>query len=146
VSRPLGINVGALVGPLLPGRAVLSTTLAPRAFRTRMVTLWFLSTAIGTALSGVLVGYDDPSSQTPYSGILGRVALGPGLLLAAVAPALRRLMAGADRRRPAGVPGVPGHGAVRGRRTRPAPVAGSGPCPPPPPRAGTREWPRWPGC
>jgi POT family proton-dependent oligopeptide transporter len=61
-----------------------------------MVTLWFLSTAIGTALSGVLAGSYRPDDQTAYFGICGAVAVGLGLVLAVAAPAVRRLMSGAD--------------------------------------------------
>ena len=53
---------------LSPVGLSLSTKLAPRAFRTQMVALWFLSTAIGTPLAGVLAGHWSEDSQATYFG------------------------------------------------------------------------------
>jgi POT family proton-dependent oligopeptide transporter len=99
-SAPLLGLVGVLlvftVAELLlsPVGLSLSTKLAPRAFRTQMVALWFLSTAIGTALAGQLAGFYDVDDQGAYFGLLGAIAVVLGGLLAAVAPAIRRLMSG----------------------------------------------------
>jgi POT family proton-dependent oligopeptide transporter len=81
---------------LSPVGLALSTTIAPRAFRTQMVALFFLSIALGTALSGVLAGYFDPSDEGPYFGVLGTVAVVLGILLGAAGPYLRRMTAGVD--------------------------------------------------
>ena len=59
----------------------LSTKLAPEAFHTQMVALFFLSIALRTAMSGVLAGYYNPDSETAYFGILGAVAIGIGVVL-----------------------------------------------------------------
>jgi POT family proton-dependent oligopeptide transporter len=99
-SAPLLGLVGVLlvftVAELLlsPVGLSLSTKLAPRAFRTQMVALWFLSTAIGTALAGQLAGSYDAAHQVAYFGVLGSVAVALGGLLAVAAPAIRRLMSG----------------------------------------------------
>jgi POT family proton-dependent oligopeptide transporter len=79
---------------LSPVGLSLSTKLAPRAFRTQMVSLWFLSTAIGTALAGQLAGSYSEDSQATYFGVLGSIAVVLGLVLALVTPAIRRLMSG----------------------------------------------------
>jgi POT family proton-dependent oligopeptide transporter len=79
---------------LSPVGLSVSTKLAPYAFRTQMVALWFLSTAIGTALSGILAGYSTPDTQRTYFAVLGSVAVVLGLLLAVAGPAIRRLMSG----------------------------------------------------
>jgi POT family proton-dependent oligopeptide transporter len=79
---------------LSPVGLSLSTKLAPRAFRTQMVSLWFLSTAIGTALAGQLAGSYSEDSQATYFGVLGSVAVVLGLVLALATPAIRRLMSG----------------------------------------------------
>ena len=79
---------------LSPVGLSLSTKLAPRAFRTQMVSLWFLSTAIGTALAGELAGSCSADSQGTCVGVLGAVAVGLGVVLALATPAIRRLMSG----------------------------------------------------
>jgi POT family proton-dependent oligopeptide transporter len=99
-SAPLLGLVGVLLvftlAELLPSPVglSLSTKLAPRAFRTQMVSLWFLSTAIGTALAGELAGSYPEDSQSTYSGVLGAVAVGLGVVLALATPAIRRSMSG----------------------------------------------------
>ncbi|MEU4692338.1 peptide MFS transporter [Actinoplanes sp. NPDC023714] len=79
---------------LSPVGLSLSTKLAPHAFHTQMVALFYLSVALGTAMSGTLAGYYDPSSETAYFGILGAVAIVLGLALAALARPISRLMSG----------------------------------------------------
>jgi POT family proton-dependent oligopeptide transporter len=79
---------------LSPVGLSLSTKLAPRAFRTQMVSLWFLSSAIGTALAGQLAGSYSENSQAAYFGVLGSIAVVLGLALALATPAIRRLMSG----------------------------------------------------
>ena len=79
---------------LSPVGLSLSTKLAPDAFRTQMVALFFLSVALGTALSGTLAGYYSEDNEVPYFGILGATAIVLGAALLALAPMLRRLMGG----------------------------------------------------
>ncbi|HWG98273.1 MAG TPA: oligopeptide:H+ symporter [Pilimelia sp.] len=99
-SAPLLALVGILlvftVAELLlsPVGLSLSTKLAPTAYRTQMVALFFLSVALGTAMSGTLARYYREEHEAAYFGALGAAAIGFGLLLAAVAPLLRRLMGG----------------------------------------------------
>ena len=99
-SAPLLGLVGILlvftVAELLlsPVGLSLSTKLAPAAYRTQMVALWFLSTAIGTSLAGVLAGNYTVSGQSTYFGVLGGVAIALGVVLAAATPVIRRLMSG----------------------------------------------------
>ncbi|WP_103381502.1 peptide MFS transporter [Pseudonocardia dioxanivorans] len=79
---------------LSPVGLSVSTKLAPPAYRTQMVALFFLSVALGTALSGALADYYNADDEVAYFGILGAVAIGIGLLLLAVTPLVRRLMEG----------------------------------------------------
>jgi len=79
---------------LSPVGLSLSTKLAPRAFRTQMVALFFLSVALGTAMSGTLAGYYSEEHEVAYFGILGAIAIGLGLLLWLISRPLRRLMGG----------------------------------------------------
>jgi len=72
----------------------LSTKLAPEAFHTQMVALYFLSVAFGSAMAGKLAGYYDWQDENPYFLILGLTAVAVGLVLLALTQPIRRLMAG----------------------------------------------------
>ncbi|WP_431805813.1 peptide MFS transporter [Microbacterium paraoxydans] len=95
-STPLPAIVGILfvftVAELLLSPVGLSATtkLAPAVFQTQMVALFFLSIALGTAISGELVRFYDPENEVPFFSILGGIAIlvGIGLLLS-VKPVLR---------------------------------------------------------
>ncbi|KAA0962317.1 MFS transporter [Microbacterium sp. ANT_H45B] len=95
-STPLLAIVGILlvftIAELLISPVGLSVTtkLAPKAFHTQMVALFFLSIALGTAISGWLVQFYDPKNEVPYFSILGGIAIVVGLgLLLSVKPVLR---------------------------------------------------------
>ncbi|QYN23629.1 peptide MFS transporter [Amycolatopsis sp. DSM 110486] len=79
---------------LSPVGLSLSTKLAPKAFRTQMVALNFLSVSLGTAMSGKLAESYDVHDETPYFSIIGVVAIVIGLVLLALIPFIRRLMKG----------------------------------------------------
>ncbi|MET0977091.1 MAG: peptide MFS transporter [Leifsonia sp.] len=72
----------------------VTTKLAPRAFHTQMVALFFLSVALGTSISGWLAGFYDADSEIAYFGILGAIAIALGALLALFAKPVLKLMAG----------------------------------------------------
>lgn len=99
-SAPLLGLVGVLlfftISELLlsPVGLSLSTKLAPAKFRTQMVALFFLSIALGTAMSGLLSGYYDPKDEVPYFAVLGGAAILVGLVLAALTKPLQKLMSG----------------------------------------------------
>ena len=67
---------------------------APAVFRTQMVALFFLSVALGSAMSGFLVGFYSAENEVAYFGVLGGVAIALGVLLAAFSRPIRKLMAG----------------------------------------------------
>ncbi|WP_409462152.1 peptide MFS transporter [Amycolatopsis sp. GA6-003] len=79
---------------LSPVGLSLSTKLAPEAYPAQMVALFFLSVALGSALSGALAGYYSLDNETPYFGILGGIAVLVGLVIAATSPMIRKLMSG----------------------------------------------------
>jgi POT family proton-dependent oligopeptide transporter len=72
----------------------LSTKLAPAAFHTQMVALFFLSVALGTAASGTLATYYDENHETASFGILGLIAIVIGAALALAAHPISRLTSG----------------------------------------------------
>ncbi|GAA0566203.1 peptide MFS transporter [Paractinoplanes ferrugineus] len=79
---------------LSPVGLALSTKLAPEAFRTQMVALFFLSVALGTAMSGTLAGYYSQQNEVPYFGILGATAIILGIALWLARTPIQRLMSG----------------------------------------------------
>jgi POT family proton-dependent oligopeptide transporter len=95
-STPLLAIVGILfvftVAELLlsPIGLSVSTKLAPERFHTQMVALFFLSVALGTAISGWLAQFFDVNDEVPYFSILGAIAIAVGLgMVLAVRPVLR---------------------------------------------------------
>jgi POT family proton-dependent oligopeptide transporter len=79
---------------LSPVGLSLSTKLAPEAFRTQMVAVFFLSISLGSALSGSLAQYYSAEHELSYFGVLGAVAIVIGLLMALASPFVRKLMVG----------------------------------------------------
>nr|WP_296064431.1 peptide MFS transporter [uncultured Actinoplanes sp.] len=79
---------------LSPVGLSVSTKLAPDVFRTQMVALFFLSVALGTALSGTLATYYSEDHEVPYFGLLGLIAIVLGAVVVAISAPLRRLMGG----------------------------------------------------
>ncbi|MFJ4209466.1 peptide MFS transporter [Paenarthrobacter sp. NPDC089675] len=72
----------------------VSTKLAPKAFHTQMVALFFLSVSLGTTLAGILAGLYNPDNELPYFLGIGGVAVVLAVALAAATPAIKKLMAG----------------------------------------------------
>jgi len=72
----------------------VATKLAPKAFRTQMVALFFLSISVGTTLAGILAGYYNRDNEVPYFSVIGGTAIVLGLLLGALVPVLKKTMRG----------------------------------------------------
>jgi len=79
---------------LSPVGQSLSTKLAPEAFHTQMIALFFLSIAVGSAGAGSLAGFYDPANERPYFLILGGVSIAVGIVLLLTKKQISRLMAG----------------------------------------------------
>jgi POT family proton-dependent oligopeptide transporter len=72
----------------------VTTQLAPNAFRSQMMALYFFSVGLGTAMSGVLAKYYDANHEATYFGVIGAVAVLVGLVVWVLAPRISRLMEG----------------------------------------------------
>jgi POT family proton-dependent oligopeptide transporter len=79
---------------LSPVGQSLSTKLAPEAFHTQMIALFFLSVALGSAGAGSLARFYDPAHEKPYFLILGAVSILVGVALLVLKKWISRLMAG----------------------------------------------------
>ncbi len=66
---------------LSPVGQSLSTKLAPKAFTTQMIALYFLSIALGSAMAGTLSGRYNPDNETPYFLIIGGASITVALLM-----------------------------------------------------------------
>lgn len=99
-STPLVAMVGILfvftLAELLlsPVGLSVSTKLAPEAFHTQMVALFFLSVSLGSALSGWLAQFYDPDDDAGYFTLLGIIAIAIGVALAIGARPVLALMRG----------------------------------------------------
>jgi proton-dependent oligopeptide transporter, POT family len=84
------------IGELLisPIGLSLATKISPKVFRSQTVALYFLSVALGTAMSGSLAGYYSPRHEALYFGSVGVAAVVVGLIVVAISPMIRRFMAG----------------------------------------------------
>lgn len=72
----------------------VTTKLAPEAFRAQMMALYFFSVGLGTAMSGVLAKYYEPTREAAYFGLIGAVAIVAGVVVFALAPWISREMEG----------------------------------------------------
>jgi POT family proton-dependent oligopeptide transporter len=79
---------------LSPVGLSLSTKLAPEIFKTQMVALFFLSVALGSAMSGYLAQFYSVETVRLYFGVVGGVAVALGALLALFSRPIRSLMSG----------------------------------------------------
>jgi proton-dependent oligopeptide transporter, POT family len=99
-STPLLAMVGILlvftIAELLisPVGLSASTKLAPHAFQAQMVALYFLSVALGTAMSGQLAKLYSPATEGIYFGVIGAVAVVIGVILAIMSPWVLKMMRG----------------------------------------------------
>ncbi|KAA1029172.1 MFS transporter [Pseudonocardia sp. EV170527-09] len=91
-----GILLVFCIGELFtsPVGQSLSTKLAPAAFRTQMVALFFLSVSMGTVLAGVLADFYSEENEAAYFGITGAAAIVVGIVVLALVPKLKVLMEG----------------------------------------------------
>ena len=79
---------------LSPVGQSLSTKLAPKAFHTAMIALFFLSVAVGSAAAGWLARFYDPEHERPYFLLLGGASIVIGIAIAAMNRWITRKMAG----------------------------------------------------
>jgi POT family proton-dependent oligopeptide transporter len=92
----IGILLVFTIAELLlsPVGLSLATKLAPEAFKTQMVSLFFLSVALGSVLAGYLGKFYSADHEVLYFGVLGLISVAVGVALAAGTKPVRRLMAG----------------------------------------------------
>ncbi|GAA0641825.1 peptide MFS transporter [Kutzneria viridogrisea] len=81
---------------LSPVGLAATTRLAPVAFGSQMMSLWFLADAAAQAISGQIVDKVSPESEIPYFGIIGGITVLVGVALFFLSPYIKRKMQGID--------------------------------------------------
>ncbi|WP_420806360.1 peptide MFS transporter [Weissella kandleri] len=87
-----------IIGEMLISPVGLSVTtkLAPKAFNSQMMSLWFLAAAVGSALNAQFVGLYSAQTEVRYFMIFGLLAVGLGVLMLFLVKLVVRLMDGVD--------------------------------------------------
>jgi POT family proton-dependent oligopeptide transporter len=88
----VGVYVIQTLGELFlsPVGLAATTVLAPRAFLSQMMALWFLAPAAGQAITAQLVQATEGASDTAYFGGLAVVTIVFALILFTLSPWIRR--------------------------------------------------------
>lgn len=74
----------------------LSTKLAPRAYHSQMVALYFLSVSLGSALAGTLSAFYSTSNEVPYFLAIGLGSIAVGAILFLARRPIIKLMRGVN--------------------------------------------------
>jgi POT family proton-dependent oligopeptide transporter len=87
-----------IVGEMLISPVGLSATtkLAPKAYMSQMMSMWFLSSAAGSALNAQFVGLYTDKNEIVYFATFGGAAVLLGILLVFIAKPVHKLMAGVN--------------------------------------------------
>ena len=90
------IMLVATLGELMisPVGLSFSTKIAPRAYPVLMVSLYYLSVSLGTALSGSLASFYSAENEVGYFGTLGAITIGIGLVMLALSKPLAKALRG----------------------------------------------------
>ncbi|MDQ2585297.1 peptide MFS transporter [Saccharothrix yanglingensis] len=81
---------------LSPVGLSVTTKLAPRAFASQTMGLWFLAAAAGQGVGAIVVRFYSDETAVTYFGVLGGVAILLGVALVASTKSIHRLMRGVD--------------------------------------------------
>ncbi len=74
----------------------VTTKLAPHAFQSQMMSLWFLTDAAGQAVNAQIVKFYTPANEIRYFAIVGAASIVAGIILAFLIKPLKRLMEGVN--------------------------------------------------
>ncbi|MCC2309857.1 peptide MFS transporter [Cellulomonas chengniuliangii] len=89
---------------LSPIGLAATTLLAPEAFRSQAMALWFLAPAAGNAITAQVLTATTGVSETAYFGWIGAIALIPAVAMFALSPwVTRHIKAGAESTREAAI-------------------------------------------
>lgn len=72
----------------------VTTKLAPNAYRSEMMSMWFLADAAGQAINSQIVKYYSASTEIPYFLVIGGVSILFGILMFFLVKRINVLMDG----------------------------------------------------
>lgn len=72
----------------------VTTKLAPQAFKSQMMSMWFLADATGQAVNSQIVKYYSSATEVPYFLIIGLVSVAVGIIMFFFSKKIHSLMAG----------------------------------------------------
>lgn len=72
----------------------VTTKLAPKAFRSQMMSMWFLADAAGQAVNSQIVKYYSSATEVQYFFIIGLISIVFGILMCFLVRRISRLMVG----------------------------------------------------
>lgn len=83
-----------IIGEMLISPIGLSTTtqLAPKAYRSQMMSMWFLSDAVGQAINSQIIKFYTQQNEIAYFGIIGAITIIFGFLLLIITPKINKMM------------------------------------------------------
>ncbi|MDC7954174.1 peptide MFS transporter [Liquorilactobacillus mali] len=87
-----------IIGEMLISPIGLSATtkLAPKAFQSQMMSLWFISDAVAQAFNSQLVRFYNGQNEVAYFGIVGAVTILFGVILLMFSSKIKKLMRGIE--------------------------------------------------
>ncbi|MFD7655333.1 peptide MFS transporter [Actinosynnema sp. NPDC059797] len=94
IAMYLVMTCGELM--LSPVGLSVTTKLAPRAFASQTMGLWFLATAAGQGVGAIVVRFYSDENAVAYFGVLGGLAIALGVSLVVGAKSIHGLMRGVD--------------------------------------------------
>ena len=74
----------------------VTTKLAPKAFKSQMMSMWFLANAAGQAINSQVVKYYSSSTEVPYFLTIGLISIVFGIILFFFVKKIHRLMDGVN--------------------------------------------------
>lgn len=88
------VEIGEML--ISPVGLSVTTKLAPHAFKSQMMSMWFLSDAAAQALNAQLVKLYTPGNELLYFGLIGGATIVIGILLIFITPRIEKLMGGVN--------------------------------------------------
>lgn len=79
---------------LSPSGLSITTKLAPAAFSSQTMSLWFLSTASAQAINAQVVKLYNPATEAIYFGVIGAISILVSILLFALSSKIQNFMKG----------------------------------------------------
>ncbi|WP_057895182.1 peptide MFS transporter [Lacticaseibacillus brantae] len=88
------VEIGEML--ISPVGLSVTTKLAPKAFSSQMMSMWFLADAAAQAINAQIVRLYTPNSEIAYFAIVGVVSIVFAIILAVMTPRIEKLMKGVN--------------------------------------------------